>query len=496
MIKLKTTDNQAESRWTASQSKKRNFKFKPGFWTYTMAGDSHTGIDFKRKWRLLVLFTTIMVLTPLFIMMIVDAKISLRTLKQQTVQNMTQLVMAYAESVSQKIQQTGKDYQNHEQIPYLNDYLERLRTNKNMDLFLVDSKGRILTTPVLLDAHAFLDSEIVKQLDAPTGLLTGLKTSESDLISVFTKVPETDLTLLLAKVDIEMSMLYFTPRIRLIGYLIASFLVIILSIMGTTTYLVSRIHQADKKRVNALHHAESANKLAAIGRLASGVAHEVNNPLAIINEKNGLLLDILSAQEKTEQQQRLISLASDVTGAVRRCGRITRRLLDFARHMEPSIELVSVENIVRQILSFYEKEAERLQITTQLDFSDQIPDLKTDKGSLQQIFLNLIENAFDAMKNGGELTISAGLEDDVLKVSVADTGTGIAKEERHKIFEPFYSSKKEMWKTGLGLSITYGLVKEIHGDITVKSSAGIGSKFILTLPIKINAEKYNNEANQ
>jgi two-component system NtrC family sensor kinase len=258
--------------------------------------------------------------------------------------------------------------------------------------------------------------------------------------------------------------------------------------LGTTTYLVSRIYSADKKRLDALHHAESANKLAAIGRLASGVAHEINNPLAIINEKNGLLTDILSAQDNDEQQQKLLGIASDVNSAVRRCGRITKRLLDFARHLEPSIERVNVKEIVENIISFYLKEAERQNIRIRMDFPDQIPELETDKGSLQQIFLNLIENAFDALKNGGELNITAGVEDNYLKVIVADTGIGIPKDEHHKIFEPFYSSKSERWKTGLGLSITYGLIKEINADITVDSSVGKGAQFTLTLPLAANCE--------
>ncbi len=485
MRKSKDTNRLPEHSLDKSREKRQLFNFKPSFFNPAVA-DAQTGINFKNKWRLLVFFTTVMVLTPLFVMMAVDARLSLKTLEKHTTQNMSQLVRICAQSLSQQIKGIHNNTLTQAQKIHLSQFLSRINDNNGQDLFIVNKKGRKLTKSSLFPEDDRIDLTISRQLKDETGMIQGLKTIESSVIAVYAAVEKTGLTLILAKPDTDVSDLYFSPRIRLIGYLIASILVIILSILGTTTYLVSRIHQADKKRVDALHHAESANKLAAIGRLASGVAHEINNPLAIINEKNGLLLDIISAQQDGENRQRLINLASDVTGAVRRGGRITRRLLDFARHMEPSIELVNVEKITRQILSFYEKEAQRLKIKINIDFPDSIPDFKTDKGSLQQIFLNLIENAFDAMKDGGQLSIRALFKDQNLIIKVIDTGTGIAKEEQHKIFEPFYSSKKDMWKTGLGLSITYGLVQEIDGDIIVKSREGKGSQFILTLPVKTN----------
>ncbi len=483
MRKSKDTNKLQDNSLDKSREKKQLFNFKPSFLNPAVA-DAQTGINFKRKWRLLVLFTTVMVLTPLFVLMAVDARLSLKTLEKQTTQNMSQFVRICAQSLSQQIKGIQNNQLTQAQKTHLNHFLSRVNNTNRQDLFLVNKNGHRLSKSFLFPKDDGIDITISRQLNGDAGMIQGLKTIESNIMAVYAAVGKTDFFLILAKSDTDISNLYFSPRMKLVGYLIASILVIILSILGTTTYLVSRIHQADKKRVDALHHAESANKLAAIGRLASGVAHEINNPLAIINEKNGLLFDIISAQPDGEHRQRLINLASDVTGAVRRGGRITRRLLDFARHMEPSIELVCVESIARQILSFYEKEAQRLKIKINIDFPDSIPDFETDKGSLQQIFLNLIENAFDAMKDGGELSIRALFKDQNLIVKIIDTGTGIAKEEQHKIFEPFYSSKKDMWKTGLGLSITYGLVQEIDGDIIVKSREGEGSEFILTLPVK------------
>jgi len=127
----------------------------------------------------------------------------------------------------------------------------------------------------------------------------------------------------------------------------------------------------------------------------------------------------------------------------------------------------------------------RLSITISVDNKEAIPNFECDKGSLQQIFLNLFENAFAAMEDGGQLTISIKFKTkDEVAIIVSDNGSGIAAEDIDKIFEPFFSSKNHHWGSGLGLSITYGLVKEINGDIRVKSRVGKGTRFTVTLPLK------------
>ncbi|MCK5096547.1 MAG: HAMP domain-containing histidine kinase, partial [Desulfobacteraceae bacterium] len=238
-----------------------------------------------------------------------------------------------------------------------------------------------------------------------------------------------------------------------------------------------------------LHHAEYKNKLASIGRLSSGVAHEINNPLAIINQKTGLIMDMFSSGKDFSSDERLIPLTNDILDAVQRCGAITRRLLDFAQHTEPSIESVNVEEVLEQMLAFLKKEAERRQIIISVDSKGPIPDFECDRGSLQQIFLNLFDNAFDAMEDGGRLDVFIKFKKkENLTIIVSDTGTGISNDDINKIFEPFYSSKNDHWGTGLGLSITYGLVKEIGGEIMVKSKIGKGTCFTLTLPLNIEVE--------
>jgi two-component system NtrC family sensor kinase len=476
----------------------QGLKLKPDFWDNSpiIGAGVHEGINFKRKWKLIVSLAIFMVLVPLVVMMLIDASLTRETINEQVTLSMTHLAVATAASLSEMIKQSDDDEMvstslsakslHPRMTALLNRLLNHLDFKDSTDIFILNDHGVRITGSSFSNQTAMFAPD--RTTGSTTGKVSGLWVNQQRAVAVWARIPQTSLYLTVMKSEPDFRNLYFAPRLRLAGYLVASILLIIVSILGTTTYLVSRIYSADKKRLDALHHAESANKLAAIGRLASGVAHEINNPLAIINEKNGLLTDILSAQDNDEQQQKLLGIASDVNSAVRRCGRITKRLLDFARHLEPSIERVNVKEIVENIISFYLKEAERQNIRIRMDFPNQIPELETDKGSLQQIFLNLIENAFDALKNGGELNITAGVEDNYLKVIVADTGIGIPKDEHHKIFEPFYSSKSERWKTGLGLSITYGLIKEINADITVDSSVGKGAQFTLTLPLAANCE--------
>jgi two-component system, NtrC family, sensor kinase len=274
------------------------------------------------------------------------------------------------------------------------------------------------------------------------------------------------------------------PRTRLLGFLVFSILLIIVSILGVATYMVGRIHTSDRRRLQALHQVEYANKMISIGRLASGVAHEVNNPLAIINQKVGLIKDLFIFTPEWAGNHKLLGLVDDVLASVRRCGAITRRLLDFSRHMESSLETVDIEAVIRQVLAFMEKDAERLRIAVWVNVEKGIPPFESDRGNLQQIFLNLINNAFAAMEEGGRLEINVTQIDPThIRVAVSDTGHGIPEADLKRVFEPFFSTGQGHSGTGLGLSVTYGMVSEMGGEITVTSRVNQGTCFTVTLPL-------------
>lgn len=471
-------------------------KLKPDFW-YDSGKNPETfgDINFKRKWKMIVSATITLVLLPLFIMMLIDANLTRHSLENQMISALSHTAEVIVESISLNLEQNHRSDSfsdpsastiEHRRINAAMKSIKNFSFNDATDLFLVSRKGLLLTDSIFLGTALEKTAPVVSDMiTGPKGVLHRIETRNSGAVTgVYIKIPETSVFIIMLKQKKAFSELYLKPRLELAGYLVISIFVIILSILWTTTYLIGRIHIADKKRIDALHHAESANKLAAIGRLASGVAHEINNPLAIINEKNGLLLDLMAADGSLDNKTRLSALANDVTDAVERCSTITRRLLDFARHMEPSNQPVSVPVVIRQILDFLEKEAQKLNIKISVIIPDGLPALETDRGSLQQIFLNLIENAFDAMPGGGRLTVTALLKPaGTMTIEIEDTGIGIPADELHKIFEPFYTSKQSRWKSGLGLSIVYGLIKEIEGEIKVKSFKGKGTRFTVTLPL-------------
>ncbi|MGV1100697.1 sensor histidine kinase [Thiovibrio sp. JS02] len=253
-------------------------------------------------------------------------------------------------------------------------------------------------------------------------------------------------------------------------------------------FLAGKLKEADEARDVILSETEHTNKLASIGRLAAGVAHEINNPLAIIGEKAGLMEDLLGLDESFRHREKFLAQLQSLQGAVGRARAITHRLLGFARRMEASLTLVPLNEVIHEVLSFLEKEASYRNIHIILQLAENLPAIRGDHGQLQQVFLNIINNAIDAIGNHGEIHITSGLNDrKKVMVAVSDTGPGMAPEIEKKIFEPFFTTKmnQEQKGTGLGLSITYGIVKKMGGEIEVSSEVGVGTTFILTFPVYV-----------
>jgi signal transduction histidine kinase len=235
---------------------------------------------------------------------------------------------------------------------------------------------------------------------------------------------------------------------------------------------------------------EYANKMASLGRLSAGVAHEINNPLAIINEKAGLIKDLFTLQRIYAEDSKLNGLVDSILYSVERCARITKRLLNFARHVDVRPQELEVGEIIHEVLGFLGREAEFRSITLSVAADPDLPRIVSDRGRLQEIFLNLINNAFAALSDGGRLAISLRrAEGGFICVTVSDTGCGISPADLKRIFEPFFSTKTSRGGTGLGLSITYGLVQEIGGRIDVASRLGEGTTFSVFLPLEIPPDK-------
>lgn len=366
-----------------------------------------------------------------------------------------------------------------------NELLSGFELTGRGDSFLINHEG-VIQTPTLYHGEIFAKmAYAVPKFSEFTEVREDLNATGDAVIICSAYIPDSPYILVIIKNKNELMKPWRETRINLIGFLVVSITVILFVILGVSTYMVNAMYLVDQRRLTTLHEVEYSNKLASIGRLAAGVAHEINNPLAIINEKAGLIKDIFSFKEDYAKDAKLVGLVDSVLVSVERCGTITKRLLSFARHMDSAIEIIQIEQIFKEVLGFLHKEAEYRNISVKMDMAENIPTFQSDRGKLQQIFLNIINNAFAAMHVGGHLEVKVSYQPEKgIIAQISDNGCGMSEAELGKIYEPFYSTKTKAGGTGLGLSITYGLIQELGGRIDVASQVGVGTSFTVILPLK------------
>ncbi len=232
------------------------------------------------------------------------------------------------------------------------------------------------------------------------------------------------------------------------------------------------------------HHQEQlvqSGKIAAIGTLTSGVAHELNNPI------NNIVLTAEALKEDFSHlgEEEALEMIQDILAQSGRASDIVKNLLDFSRSEQPEFEEVSINNIIRDTLKLVQNQLTLSGIEVKRDLPPDLPYILGNVKTLQQVFLNLFINAIQAMKDGGILSILGLVSEDQhwLKVEVTDTGAGIAPEDLPHIFEPFYTTKEVGRGTGLGLSVSFSIAQKHGGHIEVKSQVGEGSTFTVFLPV-------------
>ncbi len=239
-------------------------------------------------------------------------------------------------------------------------------------------------------------------------------------------------------------------------------------------------------RKTLMNQVVQSERLAAVGRLAAGVAHEINNPLAAIAEVAGYLEDIAGGLIKVEAEdmERELNVGlSTITAQVNRCSSITHRLLGFSRKSEARIEVANVNAAFDEILPFLRKEARLANVLIHREYPPDIPRVSIEEVQLQEILINLITNAIQAMtqRGHGNMWITASSEDGKVVLSIRDDGPGIDEEVRDRLFDPFVTTKPQGHGTGLGLSICYGIIKRYDGEIRVESQPGEGTTFQVVL---------------
>jgi len=351
------------------------------------------------------------------------------------------------------------------------------------DVFVINREGILQTSSRFHGRILERSSVVAPPFSSRPEVLEGHTREGQSYLLGYAYIERTPFILMIVAQPQALMKNWLSVRRDLIWFLIGSMVLILLVILWGSTYMVSRLREADLKRAALLHNAEYTNKMASIGRLAAGVTHEINNPLAIINEKAGLVKDLALLTEDFPQKEKIIKIIDSLLANVERCSTITHRLLGFAKRMDVHLETINLELLIREVLGFLEKEASYRDISVDFHIPEGFPSIQSDRGQLQQVFLNIINNAFAAVGEGGKIDISMREErdGDAVAVTIKDNGHGISEEDLKRIFEPFFTTKKE-GGVGLGLSITYGIVEKLGGRISVESKVGQGTGFTVILP--------------
>ena len=280
-----------------------------------------------------------------------------------------------------------------------------------------------------------------------------------------------------------------TPPSNILHLGLFALIVLGMACIGAAAFLLNKVmdNGAPPPHVPAMSaQFIEAGKMASIGELAAGIAHEINNPVAIMVEEAGWMSDLLEEDEAILASPNLPELQralNQIRTQGARCREITHKMLRFARKSDLRIQEVHINALIQEVVALSDKRARYSGCSVILELEADLPPVAASASEMQQIFLNLINNALDAMEGkGGTLTITTRRVGDMAEIAIADTGEGIPKANLTRIFDPFYTTKPVGKGTGLGLSICYTIIKNMGGDILVQSQVGQGTTFTIRLP--------------
>lgn len=366
--------------------------------------------------------------------------------------------------------------------------VENIRIGQTGFAYILNSKGVFQTRP-----RGELGTELVLTPDRDVLLATvqeGVTVRESSgsdgqtYLTVSSSLNNGEWKLVYQQnVDDAFSAMTRTELVTLVIFVLGGLGIVAMAVL-VSRKLVVRCQAVDQESELMNRQMVETGKLAAIGELAAGIAHEINNPVAIMIEEAGWVSDLLEDEAlEMESGNEIKRALGQVANQGRRCKDITHKLLSFARQTDSRVGEVSLGPLVREVVDISMQQARYAQVDFSLNIDPDMPTVSASVTELQQVFLNLVNNAIQAMESeGGMLSIICEQRDGEAVVIVEDSGPGIPAANLSRVFDPFFTTKPVGKGSGLGLSICFGIIHQMGGDIEVESTVGVGTRFTVRLP--------------
>ena len=395
-----------------------------------------------------------------------------------------------------------------------NSLVENLRIGKTGLAFIVNRKGEFQTNPPLavkLNSRRYVDllndsyseglpPEGQVHLEAtarlrkrrgdqePVTVIERDPNTAADYISVSTPLKNGEWLLVYQQDAADaFSDLYRTRKLALVIFLLGGLGIVSMAFI-LAKRIIKHVAWADREKEMMNEQVIEAGKLASVGELAAGIAHEINNPVAIMVEEAGWVEDLLEDGGAWEDPEELRRALKQIKNQGARCKQITHKLLSFARKTDPELRRVQLNELIEEVVGLSEQRAKYSNVKLNLNLYPLLPEVYASPSEFEQVLLNLVNNGLDAMTpNGGTLDIATRVDGGHVVVDVADTGHGIPQANLARIFDPFFTTKPVGKGTGLGLSICYGIIKKMGGEISVNSAVDLGTVFHVRLPLPAEA---------
>ncbi|MEW6615590.1 MAG: ATP-binding protein [Thermodesulfobacteriota bacterium] len=368
--------------------------------------------------------------------------------------------------------------------------VENIKIGKTGHAFILNLSGEFQTNPKFKDREDihFVYSILKKTFPGASGVsvVETEKEKRKKVIYAISFLKNREWMLVCKQDSADaFSSLYHVRKLVIYISFVSFFSVLLISFL-LTKKIVGRIERADMEKVKMREQVVEAGKLASIGELAAGIAHEVNNPVAIMVEEAGWMEDLLEEGElqSSDTLYEFRRALKQIRAQGIRCKQITHKLLSFARKTDSKLYNLNLNELIEEVVGLSQRTARYRSIKIETKLSPDIPPITASPSEVQQVLLNLINNAIDAIgKDGGVVSIMTHVDDGFVVIDVSDTGRGIPQADIQRIFDPFFTTKPVGKGTGLGLSICYGIIDRMGGRISVNSAPGKGTTFHVRLPI-------------